>query len=100
MQRVRKIALGLVIAGAAVGGTAVAASAQTQVSWTQRTCAAELAYAGHPSTARLDALVVDSFRVAPKYLGADVGQLYADVEGGGTKYVAKDESYIRDDCAS
>lgn len=77
---------------------AVTAHAGTDVNWRERTCAAAQAYASHPSRARLETLVVDSFHVTPKYLGADVGQLYADVEGGGSKYVAKDLAYIRSDC--
>jgi hypothetical protein len=94
------IAASIVTATLTLGGlAAVPARAGTAVNWHQRTCSAVQAYAAHPTRARLETLVVDSFRVAPKYLGADIGQLYADVEGGGTKYVVTDERYIASDCA-
>ena len=74
--------------------------AKVTVTPVQRTCAAFTAWERHETRANLDALVVDSFHVAPKYLGADVGQLYADVEGGGTgsKYVTDDKQYVYEDC--
>lgn len=95
--------LGMLCVLAASAGHARAAQAPAHhaVTWTARTCAAADAYTRHPSRAGLEALVTDSFHVAPKYLGADAGQLYADVEGGAkAKYVAKDEQWIREDCAS
>lgn len=79
---------------------ALEAAGQLRPTWTTRTCTAFTTWERHETRANLDALVVDSFHVAPKYLGADVGQLYADVEGGGTgsKYVTDDKQYVYEDC--
>ena len=71
------------------------------VNWTQKTCAAEQAYAAHPSTAGLNALVVDSTHLGKSYLRADVGQLEADASSPSAKaklYVTDDVTYIYEDC--
>ena len=101
MRKIVLTAAGLVIAGSAVGGTTVAASAQAQVNWAQRTCSAFAAYQAHPSTAGFRTLVTDSTYLGKSYLKADVLQWAADSASPSpkaAKYAVKDPGYVSDDC--
>ena len=81
-----------------IGGQAqtVMATELTSVNWTQRTCS--VAKAG-----RIGAAVTDSVHLPKSYLKADVAELYADSSSPSSKaakYVAKDETYLAEDCPS
>ena len=80
-------------------GTAVLA-ASVELTPQAQACADFATWERNPSRANLERLVHDSFRV-PGFgsagLASDIGQLYADVAGGGTKYIASDEKYISED---
>ena len=95
-MKVKAVLAGLGVLSVVTLGTVKAADAS--VSWTARTCAAEQLYVKHPATVNLDTMVTDSFHVPWKYVGEDASGLYADVRGGKTKYISKDEKYFAEDC--
>ncbi len=91
---------GVVTVGTLItGGITHLPVAQASESWTARTCAAYAAWAKHPSTARLNAMLTDSENAPYKYIGEDAIGLYKDVRSGAAaSYVAKDEKYFAEDC--
>ena len=64
----------------------------------QRACQAFTTWERHPTRHNLEVLVTGSFTVPGKYLGADIAQLYADIEAGSAKYVSDDKQYVYEDC--
>jgi hypothetical protein len=102
-MKLRKLAAVFLLVAASftttfTAGTLTAPPASASVSWTARTCAAEQAYAAHPTVANLDAMAADSFHVSWRYVGQDAWGLYSDVRSGSVKYVKADERYFRQDC--
>ena len=87
-----------IMTAAAITSATLPASASAPVNWHQRTCAAFRAWDQHRTAGRLHELVADSFHVAPRYLGADVAQLYADIERGKVKYLGDDATFLNQDC--
>ena len=96
----RKINSIIAISAATMAITASAAGVAGASSETpkSRTCAAVKAWENHRTTANLDAIMVNSFRVKWEWLGVDADQLYQDVRGGIAKDVKQDLGYLRSDC--
>lgn len=90
----------LKIASVAAVAAMFACSPAPKLTATQVTCNAFAAYEAHPSKATLETVLKDSLNV-PGYgrpgLVSDIGQLWADSAGGGKKYIADDNEYIRED---
>jgi hypothetical protein len=96
---IKRILAGIAAAAITVTAYAIPAHASARpVNWAQRTCTAFAAWGRHPTTANLDTLASDSFRVPWRYLGNDIWALYSDVRSGSVKYVSDDEQQTYTDC--
>ena len=98
MRKTVTAILAAAITAAAIAAATLPASASAPVNWHQRTCTAFRAWDRHRTAAGLHELVADSFHVAPRYLGGDVAELYADIERGKVKYLGDDATFINQDC--
>lgn len=95
---IRRILASAALAGVAVTTAVLPADAAAAVGWHQRTCAAFRAWDRHRTAGNLRVMVADSFHVAPRWLGGDVAELYADAERGRVKYLGDDATYVNQDC--
>lgn len=100
MNRIARITAVALLAGGLSSATlpAFAATAPLPAS-AVKTCAAYRAYLAHPTTVRLNAIMVVSFSTPWKYVGEDATGLYSDVRShAAAKYIAKDKKYFTEDC--